>query len=135
MALGRHHAFFGQSEWPNEISLMASRKWTNIHIKDLHYEVQTSFFSDNLSELDHLTACVFIKLFDENTFIQWVSEVCKLLVTDSLTENWMSSQTFNQQLNEQLKMRIKAVWTLPSDEPGPADHTSFHIGMIICLNN
>lgn len=130
-ALGRHHQLLGKANWPNEISLMASRKWTNIPIKEMHYEVQSSFYSDNLSDLDHLTASVFIKLFNDDTFITWLTEVCNKFVAGTIVESWFSEQEFTQQLSRQLQMNITAIWSLPSADPGPADHTSFHIGMII----
>ena len=34
-------------------------------------------------------------------------------------------------LDQKLQMRIKVVWTLPSDEPGPADHSSLHVGIVL----
>ena len=131
MALGRHHTLFGEN-WPTEISLIASRKWINVPIKDSHYEVQSSFFSENLTDIDHFTVSVFIALSNEDRFFHWLSDNCNQLVEGKKAENWSSDHEFSHQLLAKLQMKINAIWTLPADEPGPTDHTAIHVGFIIC---
>ena len=130
LALGRHYALFDEN-WPIEMSLMASRKWSNIHVNNMHYEIQSSFFSENLDDIDHLTVSVLLSTYDAKTFEEWLADLCSKLVADNLDADWLNNQKLAQDLNQQLRMRIKVVWTLPSDEPGPADHTSLHVGIVI----
>ena len=131
MALGRHYMLF-DGEWPTTISLMTSRKWSNVPVADLHYEVQSSLFSDNLDDIDHFLVSMLIANFDPKEFEEWLAELGTNLVQGSLDESWLNDQKFSKQLSDKLKMKIKAVWTLPADEPGQADHSSLHIGVIIC---
>ena len=130
LALGRHYALFDEN-WPNEISLLASRKWSNIHVNNMHYEIQSSFFSENLDDLDHLTVSVLLASYDAKTFEEWLAELCSKLVLDDLKPEWLNNQKLAQDLDQKLQMRIKVVWTLPSDEPGPADHSSLHVGIVL----
>lgn len=131
LALGRHYVLF-DGEWSPTISLMTSRKWSNIQVSDLHYEVQSSLFSDNLDDIDHLLVSMFIANFDPKEFENWLAELGTKLVESSLDSDWVNDQKFSKQLSDKLKMKVKAVWTLPADKPGPADHSSLHIGVIIC---
>ena len=131
LALGRHYALF-EDAWPQTISLMASRKWSNIQVSDLHYEVQSSLFSDDLSDIDHLTVSVLIANFNPDEFEEWLAGLCTKLVEGTLDRVWLNEQKFVKQLSDQLQMKIKVVWTLPSDKPGPADHSSLHVGVVIC---
>ena len=118
-------------DWPDVIYLMATRKWEHILIDGNPFELQTTFFSGQMSELDHGLVSTFLTLVANDEFRVWASTVGTKFIKEELTKNWLSDQTLNSDLNNRFQVQMTGVTTLPSGPPTGSDNRSLHIGFIL----
>ena len=118
-------------EWPDVIYLMATRKWEHIIIDGSAFELQTTFFSGQMTELDHGLVSTFLTTVANDEFRVWTSTVGTKFIQGELTRAWLSDQTLNFDLNGRFNVQMTGVTTLPSSRPTGSDDRSLHIGFIL----
>ena len=128
--LGHLHQNFRDWE-PDEVFQMATRVWSNVTINGTVYELQTTFFSAEMSDFDHELVAWFITAISTVTMYDWIVNVCDKFFTDSLEEDWFKSQFVNVELSNRFQAEFWCLSTLGSSSPGPADDRSLHICFVI----
>ena len=118
-------------DWPDTIFLMATRKWEHVLINDIHYELQTSFFSGTMAELDHGLVSWFFTSIANDEFREWASVVGTKFAKNEITKNWLQDQTLNFDLNGRFQVQMIAITTMPSSSPTGIDDKSLHLGFIL----
>ena len=118
-------------DWPDVIYLMATRKWEHVQINESVFELQTTFFSGQMSELDHGLVSTFLTTVAVDEFRAWASTVGTAFIKSELTRDWLSEQSLNFDLNGRFQVQMTGVTTLPSDRPTGSDDKSLHLGFII----
>ena len=118
-------------DWPDVIYLMATRKWEHILIDGGAYELQTTFFSGQMTELDHGLVSTFLTTVANDEFRAWASTVGTRFVKNELTRDWLSDQSLNFDLNGRFQVQMTGVTTLPSSPPTGSDDRTLHLGFII----
>ena len=121
--------------WPDTISLMATKKWSNISINGTIYELQTSFFSGEMPDLDHELVAVFLSSIRTSIFEAWASRVGTNFARNEITKTWLDNQDINADLTRIFRTRCSAILTFPSSRPGPEDVRSLHLGFILSIND
>ena len=127
--LGRKSICFDR--WPDEMFLMATRNWPNIIINDTMYETQTSFFSGNMSDLDHQMVSWFLASLDVDGFTAWLSLVGTKFARDELTPEWLAEQSVNHDLFHRFQVVIGGITTFPASCPGEQDERSLHLAFLL----
>ena len=130
LALGRLEANFRDTD-PDRIFQMATRIWPNVTINGAMYEVQTTFYSTEMSDLDHQLVSWFCASFDNHTFLTWVSSVGDRLVNGTLTHDWFKNQTLNRAFMDRFQVDFWCVATLASHLPGPQDDQALHLCFVL----
>ena len=128
--LGQFHQNFLDRE-PDEVFQMANRVWSNVIINGAVYELQTTFFSAEMTDFDHELVAWFLTAISSVTMYDWIVNVCEKFFTDSLVEDWFKSQFVNVELSNRFQAEIWCLSTLGSSSPGPADDRSLHICFVI----
>ena len=118
-------------DWPDEIFLMATRKWEHVVIDGTPYELQTSFFSGTMTELDHGLVSHFFTTVANDDFRDWASTVGTKFAKDEITENWLKDQTLNFDLNGRFQVQIIGITTIRSSYPTGSDDKSLHLGFVL----
>ena len=130
LVLGRKSVCFLDG-WPNTIFLMATRKWEHVIIDEIPYELQTSFFSGTMSELDHGMVSWFLSFVDNSEFREWASTVGTKFAKEEITQDWLKDQTLNSDLESRFKVQIIGITTIRSSCPTGSDDKSLHLGFIL----
>ena len=132
LELGRIAIILGDdTAWPEEIFLMASRKWESVIIDGQPFELQTSFFSGAMSELDHGMASWFFATLDDNEVRDWISTVGTKFVQNEITADWLLGQSLNHDLFERFKITMTGITTMRSSFPVGDDAKSLHLGFLL----
>ena len=118
-------------DWPDVIFLMATRKWEHILIDGNAFELQTTFFSGQMTELDHGLVSTFLTTVANDEFRVWASTVGTRFIKEELTRDWLSEQSLNFDLNGRFQVQMTGVTTLPSGPPTGSDVRSLHLGFIL----
>ena len=127
--LGRKSISF--ETWPDQIYLMATRKWPNIMIDGVVYETQTSFFSGNMTELYHqMTACFFTTV-NTSEFTDWLATVGTKFARDEITADWLNAQSLNHDLFQRFQITMVGITTFASTCPGEQDERSVHLAFLL----
>ena len=128
--LGRKSICFN-TDWPDQMFMMASRNWPNITINSKTYETQTTFFSGaNMSNLDHQMVAWFLTTLDVVEFQAWLSTVGTKFAQDSITSDWLAEQSLNHDLKARFQIDMAGITTFPSASPGEQDTHSLHLAFL-----
>ena len=122
-------------DWPDTIFLMATRKWEHVLVNGTPYELQTTFFSANMSELDHGLISHFLTSVDNDEFRDWASTVGTKFAKDEITNDWLKDQALNFDLNGRFQGQMVGITTIPSSCPTGSDDKSLHLGFILSKSN
>ena len=106
------------TSWPEEMSLMAWRKWANLSVQNELYEVTSTFMNNKSCPVEKDTVQTFLALYDELKFTDWLAKVCTGLLDDSLAGEWFENQDISTTLRERFECQIQAVMTFPPDGLG-----------------
>lgn len=128
--LGQFKQNFRDQE-PDEVFQMATRIWPNVTINGALYELQTTFFSAAMSDLDHELVSWFLTAISTTTMLDWIVAVSDKFVTDTLEKDWFQSQFINVELSNRFQAEFWYLSTLSSGTPGPLDDQSLHICFVI----
>ena len=117
---------------PDELHLMASRRWANITIADTDYDcVQTTFFSGDMSDLDHELAAHFIASTDNDEFRSWVATIGTQYVTTEITKNWLADQTLNHDLWGRFRINMISIFMIDNPPSNIFHLKRLHFGFIL----
>ena len=124
--------------WPEEMRLLATRKWQHLDINNDLYEVTTSFMNNLAIPVERDIVTTFLALYDESRFVDWLQAVCTRLLNDTLTKDWFDDLDLTKKLRERFDSRIQVVMTFPPDGLGfittgtPSVGESLHVVFILC---
>ena len=104
--------------WPQEMSLMACRKWANLSVNNELYEVTSTFMNNKSCPVEPDTVQTFLALYNEPKFTDWLAAVCSGLLNDSLDKEWFENQDIYTKLRDRFECQIQAVMTFPPDGLG-----------------
>ena len=117
---------------PDSLHLMAARVWPNLSINDVVYDcIRTSFFSGDMSDLDHELAANFIASTDSEEFLDWVRTVGTQYITTEITKNWLSDQTLNHDLWGRFRISMIGIFVIPNPPSNIFHLKRLHFGFIL----
>lgn len=123
------------TDWPDQMFLMASRNWPNVTIDTKIYETQTTFFSgSNMADLDHQMVAWFLTSLDVVEFQAWLSTVGTKFARDEITLEWLSEQSLNHDLMGRFQISIAGITTFPSSAPSGQNIRSLHLAFLLDKN-
>ena len=125
-------SFVFDDQAPDELHLMAARKWPNLMISDTVYDcVQTSFFSGDMTDMDHELAAHFIASTDNGEFRDWVATVGSQYVNTEITKNWLADQTLNHDLWGRFKITMISIFMIDNPPSNIFHLKRLHFGFIL----
>ena len=128
----QERSFVFDDKWPDRLNLMAARRWNNITINNIVYDcINTSFFSGDMSDLDHELAANFISSTDNNEFMDWVSAVGTQFVTTEVTKDWLTEQSLNHDLWGRLQITMVGIFVIPNPPSNIFRLKRLHLGFIL----
>ena len=117
---------------PDQLHLMAARRWPNITINNEVYDcIRTSFFSGVMTDLDHELAAHYIASTDSDDFLDWVKTVGTKYVTTEVTKNWLSAQSLNHDLWERFNISMIGIFVIPNPPSNIFHLKRLHFGFIL----
>ena len=117
---------------PDHLHLMAARVWPNITLNNVVYDcIRTSFFSGDMSDLDHELAANFIASTDTNEFTAWIETVGTRYITSEITKNWLSDQTLNHDLWGRFRISMIGIFVIQNPPSNIFHLKRLHFGFIL----
>ena len=105
--------------WPQEMGLMACRKWPYLMVQNEIYEIISTFMNNKDRPVEQDTVSTFLALYDEDKFTDWLSEVGTKLLNESIDKDWIETTDFIQKLRTRFECQVQAIMTFPPDGLAP----------------